>query len=82
MHLQRYHAVRRGDRRPRAHEPVFEQPWFGYENARAMGGLVRRGLIASADYENFMAAQVALHASGGYFYSITGYAYAGRRRAF
>jgi hypothetical protein len=29
-----------------------------------------------------MAAQVALHADGRYFYSVTGYAYTGRRRAF
>lgn len=59
---------------------VFEPPWFGYENACAMGSLVRRGLIASNDYENFMAAQAALHAEGRYFYSVTGYAYTGRRR--
>jgi hypothetical protein len=56
--------------------------WFGHENAKAMEALVRRDLVPSRDYEQFMAAQLALHAEGRYFYSITGYAYVRRRRAF
>ncbi len=53
----------------------------GYENARAFGALARRGLVPAEEYERFLAEQVALAAAGRYFYSITGFAYTGRRAA-
>jgi SAM-dependent methyltransferase len=53
----------------------YEPGWFGYENAQALGALVRRGLVTAAEYERFMDEQVAVAASGRYFYSITGFAY-------
>jgi SAM-dependent methyltransferase len=59
---------------------VYAPPWFGHENARALGALVRRGLAAPEDYEQFLRAQADLAAAGRYFYSITGFAYVGRRR--
>jgi SAM-dependent methyltransferase len=60
---------------------AFEAPAFGYENAQALRALVRRGLATSEDCEEFLTEQAALHARGQYFYSITGYAYVGRRTA-
>ena len=51
----------------------------GYENAHAFRALARRGLVPAEEYERFLAEQIALAASGRYFYSITGFAYAGRR---
>lgn len=60
---------------------AYEPPWFGHENARAFGALVRRGLASAADYEQFLHEQASLAAGGRYFYSITGFAYVGRRRA-
>lgn len=59
----------------------FAAPWFGYENARAFGALARRGLAAAEDVDAFLAEQADLHARGEYFYSITGYAFVGRRTA-
>ena len=58
---------------------AFEPGYFGHENVHAMGGLARRGLVPAADYERFLAEQVALASAGRYFYSITGFAYTGRR---
>lgn len=60
---------------------VYEPPAFGYENARAMGALVRRGLAAAEDVDRFWREQAELAAAGRYFYSITGFAYVGQRRA-
>lgn len=60
---------------------AYEPGWFGHENVQAFGALARRGLVPGEDYERFLAEQVALAAGGGYFYTITGFAYAGRRAA-
>jgi SAM-dependent methyltransferase len=60
---------------------AFEAPWFGHENAQAFRSLVKRGLAAAEDCEEFLQEQAALQARGRYFYSITGYAYVGRRAA-
>lgn len=57
---------------------MFEAPWFGHENARALGSLVKRGLATREDHDRFLRDQEELHAGGRYFYGITGYAYAGR----
>lgn len=54
---------------------------FGYENAQAMRSLVRRGHASEAEVSAFLAAQEQLARAGRYVYSITGYAYVGRRRA-
>ena len=60
---------------------AYEPGWFGYENAQAFGALARRGLVPAADVDRFLAEQVALAKAGRYFYSITGFAYTGRRAA-
>jgi SAM-dependent methyltransferase len=59
----------------------FAAPWFGHANALAMAGPVKRDLASSADYEQFLQDQVALHEQGRYFYGITGFAYVGYRNA-
>ena len=59
---------------------AFEAPWFGHENARAMGALVRRGMVTAEDYARFLREQEELAAAGRYFYAITGFAYVGVRR--
>jgi SAM-dependent methyltransferase len=58
---------------------AYAPPGFGYENARAMGGLARRGLASPDDVERFLCEQEALHAAGRYVYSVTGFAYVGVR---
>ena len=60
---------------------AFEPPWFGYQNAQALRSLVKRGLATREDCDRFLEEQAELHARGRYFYSITGYAYVGRRAA-
>jgi hypothetical protein len=57
----------------------FEPPCFGHENALAMRSLVKRGLAAAEDCDSFLDEQRELHASGRYFYAITGFAYVGAR---
>jgi hypothetical protein len=37
--------------------------------------------VPAGEYERFIEEQVALAAAGRYFYSITGFAYTGRRAA-
>jgi SAM-dependent methyltransferase len=59
----------------------YTAPWFGYENAQTFRSLIKRGLAEAEDCDRFEREQSALHAQGRYFYSITGYAYVGRRRA-
>ena len=58
---------------------VYDEPFFGHENARAMRSLVRRGLAEASDVDDFLREQQDLHEQGRYFYSITGYAYVGSR---
>jgi hypothetical protein len=41
--------------------------------------IARRGLVTADEYERFSEEHVALAAAGRYFYSITGFAYTGRR---
>ena len=60
---------------------AYEPACFGYENAHAFRALVRRGLASAEECERFLAEQVALAAAGRYVYSITGFAYTGRRAA-
>jgi SAM-dependent methyltransferase len=58
---------------------TYAAPWFGHANAQAFRSLVRRGLARADDCEGFLREQAELDARGEYFYSITGYAYVGRR---
>ncbi len=60
---------------------AYEAPWFGHQNAGAIGSLVKRGLASAEDYARFVHDQRELQAQGRYFYSITGYAYVGYRSA-
>lgn len=59
---------------------VYAAPHFGHENALAFRSLVKRGLADPAEVHRFEQEQAELYAAGRYFYSITGYAYMGRRR--
>jgi SAM-dependent methyltransferase len=68
----------------RAHARVlvnttYAAPWFGHANAQAFQALVRRGLAVPEDVAEFTQEQAALDGQGRYFYSITGYAFVGRR---
>ena len=58
---------------------TYAAPWFGHANAQAFHALVRRGLAAPNDVAEFTGEQSALDGQGRYFYSITGYAFVGRR---
>jgi SAM-dependent methyltransferase len=58
---------------------TYAEPWFGHANARAFEGLVRRGLASLDDVAAFTREQAALDSEGRYFYSVTGYAFVGRR---
>jgi SAM-dependent methyltransferase len=60
---------------------AFEPPWVGYENAQALRSLVKRGLATREDVDQLLHEQAELHARRQYFYSLTGYAYVGRRVA-
>jgi len=60
---------------------VFAPPWYGHARAHDLRHLVTHGLARAADYERFLRDQDTLAQEGRYFYSITGYAYVGRRRA-
>ena len=59
---------------------VYAPPWYGHAAAQAIAGLARHGLATREECERFAAEQAELARAGKYFYSITGYAYVGRRR--
>ena len=59
---------------------VYAAPHFGHVYALAFRSLVKRGLADPAEVHRFEQEQAELYAAGRYFYSITGYAYMGRRR--
>jgi SAM-dependent methyltransferase len=58
---------------------TYAAPWFGHANAQAFRALVRRGLADADDVERFAHEQAELDRRGAYFYSITGFAFVGRR---
>jgi hypothetical protein len=60
---------------------IFSAPWYGYARAQDFRALVSRGLASAEDYEQFIAEQESLNTQGRYFYSLTGFAYVGARRA-
>ena len=59
----------------------YAEPWYGYARAQDFQALVRRGLASEEDCDRFLREQQELNDHGKYFYSITGYAYVGRRTA-
>jgi ubiquinone/menaquinone biosynthesis C-methylase UbiE len=60
---------------------TYASPWYGHARAQDFRSLVKRDLATERGYQRFIAEQEALSAEGRYFYSITGFAYVGRRRA-
>ena len=58
---------------------VYAPPWYGHARVQDFGSLVRRGLASGDDHRRVVADLEALDRAGRYFYSITGYAYVGRR---
>jgi hypothetical protein len=60
---------------------TYASPFFGQARAHDFRALVKRGMVAAEDYDRFLADQEALSQPGRFFYSITGYAYVGRRLA-
>lgn len=57
----------------------YAAPWFGFANAQAFRSLAGRGLASTEDVEQFEQEQTTLDRQGRYFYSISGYAYVGKR---
>lgn len=53
--------------------------WYGHARVQDFASLARRGLVSREDHERVVADLEALSREGRYFYSITGYAYVGRR---
>lgn len=56
------------------------ESYYGYQRIQDFQALVRHGFITPEEHERFTTEVEQLAASGEYFYSITMYAYAGRRR--
>ncbi|MHB9133384.1 MAG: methyltransferase domain-containing protein [Armatimonadota bacterium] len=59
----------------------FSEPNYGYARAQDFQALVKRRLITRGEYDRFYSDLTDLAARGEYFYSITMYAYAGRKIA-
>ncbi|HEV2701923.1 MAG TPA: methyltransferase domain-containing protein [Steroidobacteraceae bacterium] len=59
----------------------FAAPSYGHARAQDFRALVKRQLVSAEDYAAFLQDQHALQAQGRYFYSITGFAYVGVRKA-
>jgi hypothetical protein len=59
---------------------IYAEPWYGHDRAKDLRSLVKRNLATADDVATFMAEQQVLAAAGRSFYSITGYAFVGRRR--
>jgi len=55
-------------------------PWYGHARVQDFARLVKRGLASEDDFRRVVADLEALDRAGRYFYSITGYAFVGRRR--
>ena len=58
---------------------TYAAPWYGHARAQDIGRMVRKGLVSAPDYDRFARDLEALDREGRYFYSITGFAYVGRR---
>ena len=57
---------------------IYAPPWYGYARVQDFGRLIKRGLASEEEYRRVVADLEELSREGRYFYSITGYAYAGR----
>lgn len=60
-------------------ETTFQSGAYGFEQARAFGGLARRGRIDAADYRRFVEGLRLLADRDCYLYVITMFIYAGKR---
>ena len=58
---------------------TYAEPWYGHARIQDFGRLVRKGLAAAEDYASVVRDVERLSEEDRYFYSITGYAYVGRR---
>ena len=59
----------------------YAEPWYGHARAEDFKALVRRGLASEEDCSRFLREQEEFSDRDKYFYSITGFAYVGRRCA-
>lgn len=59
---------------------TYAEPWYGHARIQDFAGLVRKGLASAKDHASVLRDVERLGREGRYFYSITGYAYVGRRR--
>jgi ubiquinone/menaquinone biosynthesis C-methylase UbiE len=57
----------------------FEPGSYARNQADSLEALVRRGMVEQAEYEEFVRFQQALASRNAFFYSVTIYAFAGRR---
>lgn len=58
----------------------FESPFYGFNQAQSFAALVRRNQITQQEYDRFIAALQELNDREEYFFSLTYYVYAGRKR--
>ena len=59
---------------------VYAEPLYGHARAQDFTRLPKRGLATAEDVAQFIATQEALAKAGKYFYSVTSFAFVGRRR--
>lgn len=59
---------------------AYEAPGYGHARAQDIARMARKGLVSADDAKAFLRDLETLDAEGRYFYSITGFAYVGRRR--
>jgi SAM-dependent methyltransferase len=59
---------------------TYAEPWYGHARVQDFASLVRKGLATAQDHHSVIRDVERLSREGRYFYSITGYAYVGRRR--
>lgn len=60
---------------------LYEEPYYGWRQVRAFEGLVRRGMVSAEEYAAFRGEIERLAAEGSYFFSVTMFAFVGRRGA-
>lgn len=58
---------------------TYSEPWYGHARIADFGSMAKRGLISSDDYERLIEQVEELAAADRYFYSVTCYAYVGRK---
>lgn len=58
---------------------TYAEPWYGHARVRDFERLAGKGVLAREDVRRVLEDVEALAREGRYFYSITGYAYVGRR---